>query len=250
MKETEGGAKGFIQEIFYSIQGEGLWAGRLQHFIRFKGCSIRCSYCDTPQAKFHEDELQHQPFLPGLENSIEPAGVVEILRNQAGQRPGAHSFAVTGGEPLEQVDFLAALVTEIKEAFPGIPVMLETAGIHFEPMRRVADIPDLVSMDFKLPSTSGLHGMRSQHASFMDALQGCPFYVKTVVDPRTPHHEVLEAAKTVAACDPKTPFFLQPVMREGRIWGGIYLFDLWATAREALEDVRILPQIHRSLSLV
>ena len=37
----------FIKEIFYSIQGEGLYAGTAQHFIRFCDCNLNCSYCDT-----------------------------------------------------------------------------------------------------------------------------------------------------------------------------------------------------------
>ena len=36
-----------VVEKFTSINGEGTRAGELAVFIRFKGCNLRCSYCDT-----------------------------------------------------------------------------------------------------------------------------------------------------------------------------------------------------------
>ena len=37
----------FVNEIFYSIDGEGLRTGELAVFIRLAGCNLKCSYCDT-----------------------------------------------------------------------------------------------------------------------------------------------------------------------------------------------------------
>ena len=39
-----------INEIFYSIQGEGKWSGLPNIFIRTTGCNLRCSFCDTKYA--------------------------------------------------------------------------------------------------------------------------------------------------------------------------------------------------------
>ena len=36
-----------INDIFYSIQGEGRNAGRAAAFVRFAGCNLRCAFCDT-----------------------------------------------------------------------------------------------------------------------------------------------------------------------------------------------------------
>ncbi|MEG2075670.1 MAG: 7-carboxy-7-deazaguanine synthase QueE, partial [Victivallaceae bacterium] len=39
-----------VNEEFVSIQGESTHAGRICYFIRFAGCNLRCSYCDTVYA--------------------------------------------------------------------------------------------------------------------------------------------------------------------------------------------------------
>lgn len=43
-----------VNEIFYSLQGEGRWAGRGAIFIRFSGCNLKCPFCDTDFSK-HTD---------------------------------------------------------------------------------------------------------------------------------------------------------------------------------------------------
>ena len=43
-----------INEIFYSLQGEGNFTGTPAVFIRFSGCNMRCSFCDTKHESFKE----------------------------------------------------------------------------------------------------------------------------------------------------------------------------------------------------
>lgn len=240
---------GLVQEVFYSVQGEGLWAGRVQHFIRMMGCSVGCRFCDTPARLPQRCDGSRAPSSPVHERELDVAELIEIVTRHDRRMPGAHSIAVTGGEPLEQWEFLRELLPEIGKSFPGKPVLLETAGIHAEAMSRVAGDVDLVSMDLKIPSTSGLHGTRPLHEKFLDALKECDFYVKVIVDQYTPAREIKEAAGMVASARPAAPLFLQPVTREGRVWGGAYLIDLFSAARELLRDVRVVPQIHTVLSL-
>ena len=55
-----------IIEIFSSIQGEGKYVGYRQVFIRFSGCNLHCTYCDT---KLGVKNIVTPSFLPVPENS-------------------------------------------------------------------------------------------------------------------------------------------------------------------------------------
>lgn len=72
-----------VNEIFYSVQGEGRFTGTPAIFIRLAGCNLRCGFCDT----------DHQPYQDLAEE--------EIMRQIAGF-PGSH-VVITGGEPILQL---------------------------------------------------------------------------------------------------------------------------------------------------
>ena len=76
-----------VVEKFTSINGEGTRAGELAVFIRFKGCNLKCSYCDTMWA----NELA----CPYQEET--PADIVNYVL-----ATGIRNVTLTGGEPLLQ----------------------------------------------------------------------------------------------------------------------------------------------------
>jgi len=96
-----------VSEIFLSIQGEGTRAGRPCAFVRFTGCDLRCSWCDTAYA-----------FHGGSERSR------ESLLAELGGLPTRH-VCLTGGEPLLQPE-LPALCRDLLAA--GWEVTVETHG--------------------------------------------------------------------------------------------------------------------------
>ena len=98
-----------VNEIFYSIQGEGHHAGRPAVFIRFSGCNLRCTFCDT-------DHSEHR-FMSDEE-------IVEA----AGAYPSRYAV-LTGGEPALYVD--DALVASLHAA--GFSVAVETNGTRILP---------------------------------------------------------------------------------------------------------------------
>jgi 7-carboxy-7-deazaguanine synthase len=242
-------ARGYVHELFTSIQGEGLWAGMMQHFVRLAGCSATCSYCDTVRARDRSP-----PFVicgdSREENPVTVSRLVEMVAGLDRMRPGTQALSVTGGEPLEQPDFLGLFLEEVKaEILKGRPVLLETNGLHAEAMAQVADQVDLVSMDVKLPSTAGLDPIPDRHEKFLKVLAGTNYYIKMVVSGRTPAEEVAQACRMIAAIDPQAPLILQPETGASAPCTGPLLMALWAEARKSLEHVRVLPQMHKILDL-
>ena len=43
-----------VNEIFYSIQGEGAHSGEAAIFLRLSGCNLRCHFCDTEHQPYHD----------------------------------------------------------------------------------------------------------------------------------------------------------------------------------------------------
>lgn len=103
-----------ICEIFSSAQGEGSRMGEAAIFIRLAGCSLRCSFCDTPHA------------LSGG-TSMSVVEVMEQVEKIRRRFPNSQ-VVITGGEPLEQNLF--ALVDALNRK--GLFLAVETNGIHFQ----------------------------------------------------------------------------------------------------------------------
>ena len=75
-----------INDILYSIQGEGFHAGRAAVFIRLAGCNLNCSWCDTDHSKTMEM------------NSEEITSVVLKLWAED-EKTSSPFVVITGGEP-------------------------------------------------------------------------------------------------------------------------------------------------------
>lgn len=121
-----------INEIFYSIQGEGRNAGIPAIFVRFQGCQLRCPWCDTGGA-LDKDK--------GKELSVE-----DIL-DQVAQYP-CHHVVITGGDPSLQPLALEALARTLKDK--GYSLEMETSG--FSPVAVATCLLfDQINVGLKLP---------------------------------------------------------------------------------------------------
>ena len=70
---------GFVSEVFVSIQGEGLYVGLLQLFVRTAGCSQRCSYCDTPGSRERTKRCEIIETGRSLDNPVDYRKLADVL---------------------------------------------------------------------------------------------------------------------------------------------------------------------------
>lgn len=156
-----------VNEIFYSLQGEGFLAGVPSVFIRLAGCPLRCCWCDTKYA---------WDATAGEEYDI--ARIVDKVTHRRFRH-----VVITGGEPMIQKD-LPQLVRELKAADRHITI--ETAGIAYIP-----DMPcDLMSISPKLsnsmPTDAKLAAMHADSrldiAVLRELIDNYDYQLKFVVD--------------------------------------------------------------------
>lgn len=146
-----------VNEIFYSLQGEGFLTGVPSVFIRLAGCPLRCKWCDTKYA---------WDYSAGQDYSIEQIA-------QAVQEYKCKYVVITGGEPMINAD-LPKLTQKLKDC--GKHITIETAGIAFVPK-----LPcDLMSISPKL-SNSG-SSSAPDLAVLNDLIAGYEYQLKFVVD--------------------------------------------------------------------
>ena len=105
-----------INEIFYSLQGEGHFTGTPAVFIRFSGCNLKCSFCDT----------KHERYSEMTED--------DIMR-EVSKYPAEH-VVITGGEPALQLT--QTLVDRLHAA--GKFIQIETNG--------TAELPEGCDVDW------------------------------------------------------------------------------------------------------
>jgi 7-carboxy-7-deazaguanine synthase len=239
---------GYLSEIFLSFQGEGLCAGRRHLFLRLSGCHLRCRYCDTPGSLERTSTFQVYDRdgrnVVGS-NPLTPSDVLALAVPLLEAAGGADGVAVTGGEPLLQADFLAELLADAR--WPR-PRLLETSGTLSVKLAAVLPVVDIVSMDIKLPSNTGESPFWDEHGRFL-ALAGDKAYVKILVDESTVLNEVERAAQLIRREAPGAPVFLQPIASPcGQINLSASSADrFFCAARRHLEDIRVLPQMHKIL---
>ncbi len=122
-----------VAEKFVSINGEGTRAGQLAVFIRFTGCNLNCSYCDTKWA--NKKDTPHELMT---ENEIFDYIISTGVKN----------VTITGGEPLLQKN-----IEKLFEKFINTDLYIEIETNGSVDIGRFKDFPVSFTMDYKLPSS-------------------------------------------------------------------------------------------------
>jgi len=182
--------KGRIADIFESIQGEGIYMGERQLFVRFFGCNLTCKFCDTRLSSFTEYDPE------------ELLGKIKLYNN------GWRSVSFTGGEPLMQRDFLYQMLKLTRSE--GYKNYLETNGILFDDLEHVIDYVDIVAMDFKLSSSTGSYSFWRQHRRFLEVASQKETFIKMVICHSTEDADIWRAVKVVKEVNPYLVLVLQP----------------------------------------
>lgn len=150
-----------VNEIFTSIEGEGIRTGFLSTFVRFNGCNLACGYCDTKYAQ--------EPQEPNM-------SLQDIL--EAVSQSGCGRVTLTGGEPLFR-GYMQELIQEL--SWLGYYVNIETNGSIILP--DCVTLPEVfVTMDWKCPSSGQNGSMKSENLKKLALVDVLKFVVATEED--------------------------------------------------------------------
>ncbi|PYG87120.1 7-carboxy-7-deazaguanine synthase [Ruminiclostridium sufflavum DSM 19573] len=209
-----------VAEKFISINGEGNAAGQLAVFIRFAGCNLNCSYCDTKWAnnvtgvkynEFSEEDIFYYIKETGVEN-----------------------VTLTGGEPLLQEGIIQLL--SLLSADGTLRVEIETNGsielnkfINIKPRRPV------FTMDYKLGSSEMETAMKTGNFELLCRQDTVKFVAGSIGD--------LETAKELIA---KYHLTHKCQVHFSPVFGKIDMQTIVEFIKKnKMNGVRLQPQIHK-----
>ncbi len=197
-----------VNEMFKSLQGEGIYIGIPMFFVRFTGCNLRCAWCDTKYA-----------FYEGVEMSVdEVADKVE--------KSGLTWVCLTGGEPLIQKDIYKL----IYRLMDHNQILIETNGsILIDQIPTEESVH--ISLDIKTPSSKMHQAMRFENLDYL----GPGDFIKFVI---LDEEDFQYAKRIVEEYSINGDVVFQPV------WGT----DIRWLAERVIEEnlnVRVLPQLHK-----
>lgn len=154
-----------VVEKFVSINGEGKRSGQLAVFIRFAGCNLDCSYCDTAWA--NAENVSHELIsIEDLNEYIKSTGVKNVT--------------LTGGEPLLQEGMLRLLQSLSKSN--ELNIEIETNGSVLLDKFIGLENPPSFTMDYKLPSSNMENKMTFENFKYLNKKDTTKFVVGSLVD--------------------------------------------------------------------
>lgn len=191
-----------VNEIFYSLQGEGSLAGMPSVFVRLAGCPLRCRWCDTKYA-----------WSPSAGEELSGEQITEKIASY----PTRH-IVITGGEPMTNPELKVLL--EIS-AGRQRHITIETSGIRFIP-----DLPcDLMSISPKLsnstpaePALAAEHeNMRFDSQALQKLIDSYQYQLKFVVDDPEDLDEIAVCLKKLGNVNPDKVFLMPQATTPGKL---------------------------------
>ena len=231
-----------VAERFVSVNGEGRAAGKLAAFIRFTGCNLACSYCDTMWAN-----------APVAADRAERVSVADLVAWACETR--VECVTLTGGEPALQPalpSLVRALLAEPGPLERGLRVEIETNGAadlrELAQLREAcASLPGSLTftIDWKLPSSGMEDRMLRENFALLDARDT----VKFVCGGEGDLVRMLEVSRELGLPN-RVPVYLSPVfgrLDPARIVDFMQDNNLiWATAQLQLHKI-IWPDVEKGV---
>ncbi len=216
-----------IKEIFESIQGEGPYIGYNQLFLRFSSCNLHCKYCDT------DFKTKLKKYTP--EQLIEKTATYKNI----------HSISLTGGEPLLSSDFLIKFLPMTHKK-----IYLETNGTLYKNLSKIIHLIDIISMDIKLPSTTGMNELFFEHSKFIEIAKENKkeIFAKVVFDNNITDKEIKEV--TDIAKKYNILIILQPKMDGDTLnLNSEFINKIFYKFIADYSNIRLIPQVHKFLNI-
>lgn len=222
-----------INSIFYTIQGEGPFAGSPAVFVRLAGCNLQCPMCDT---EYTSREQMGWPMI--IRKVCDEFKLPEELRSYPrGQGP---LIVITGGEPFRQN--LYPLVSNLLAR--GFKVQIETNGTLFQDLPfahahlTIVCSPKAGVINKKLaPNIAAL-----KYVATVDSLQGSPDGLPT--------HALEHPNGGMLARPPQGwqgQIYLQPVDEQNTVRNNL---NLTAVVKSCMDNgYRLCLQIHKIIGV-
>lgn len=209
-----------IVEKFLSIDGEGPTSGELAVFIRFQGCNLRCSWCDTTYS-WDKESISEMLSAKEIYDYITENGVINVT--------------LTGGEPLiqENINKLLALLNSEDK----LKIHIETNGaVDIEPFKKKHTGKNIsYIVDFKLPSSKMSEKMNLNNLKVVDNNDVYKFVVGSKEDLEMAYDIILKYDLTS-----KCLVYLSPVS------GNIDMQEIVDFMKDKkLNKVRLQTQLHK-----
>lgn len=209
-----------IIEKFLSIDGEGPSAGEIATFIRFLGCNLRCSWCDTKYSWEKES----------ITEKLSSREIYDYIKEN-----GSNNVTLTGGEPLIQdnIDELLRILNKDE----NLKIHIETNGSvdisHFKEKYKSGNISYIV--DYKLPSSKMTECMNLSNLNSVDFNDTYKFVIGSKEDLNMAY-DIIKKYNLTSKC----LVYLSPV------FGSITLNDIVEFMKDKkLNKVKLQVQLHK-----
>lgn len=224
-----------VYEVFFSYQGEGLYTGLPQIFVRFAGCNINCSYCDTAYSVRISDKAAYM-----TKENLQKKILSLYEKNIKNFTCGKPSIAFTGGEPLIYADFLKSLLPDLKKE--GFSIYIETNATMPAQLKKIINLCDIISMDFKFASDCK-KSFWKEHEEFLKISKNKAF-IKTVITKKTTFAEIKKSIEIIKKISKKTHFILQPSAGKDKPdMKNLHIF--YSFALKELPNAHLMTQMHK-----